>query len=178
MLETDNNIIKEKIVANIQFNNSNQNLKNINMSSLFLNFNDLENLLNVNSINIPIDKRIKKDFLNIKNKTFSLEEKNLHPIKFPSMKLIEPIELNNSPYLSSPLNGDEFIVPYSLNNIPPSFYTLTPNKKNFRNKTHKSHYIFKKNKSKKSKSGKYIKSKTNKHKLTKSMKSIKSKRTL
>lgn len=109
---------------------------------------DLANILNVPSVNMPIDKRLKMD----------LEKplENNYIIEFPSSSsssssnTIEDIlETLKQPknFLSSPLPNEELIVPVSLNSKSLNNYSLTPRKRHKQKKTHKTYKVYKKRKS-------------------------------
>ena len=110
---------------------------------------DLANILNIPSINMPIDKRLKMDF-GQEQPSFS----NKYQIELPE----DSSNLINS-YLSSPLPDEELIVPIRIDENPSNYKHL---------KTYK---VYKKHKSSKSKSSK---SKSSKSKSSKSSKKSKS----
>ncbi len=132
-----------------------------------LDNNDLANLLNVQTVNIPIDKRLKMDF------DQSLYDPNTYFIELPTpeFKPREPIiqtpdisveELIDR-HISSP-KSDELILPLYADNKLTNKYTLSPKKRHKRHKTHITYKVYKKHKSKstKNKSKKYNKSKKSK----------------
>lgn len=121
---------------------------------------DLANLLKIDSVNMPIHKRLKSDF---KKQVFR-HDPNLYRIELPTSESTEssymsesPISdssslselINSSPnsFLSSPSPNDEFIVPVTLNQGPYTKYKFTPKKRNLTLKTHKTHRVFKRPKS-------------------------------
>jgi len=124
-----------------------------------LNNTDLENLLNIESINLPIHKRLKQDFDNLiqnndRNKFYielpkqQGQNKNLENKLLLTNKLLK----DNKTHISSPSTDDEFIIPISIEKN-------TPYK---RNKSHITYKFYKKpkslkkhNKSKKSHHNKY-----------------------
>jgi hypothetical protein len=122
---------------------------------------DLANLLNIDSVNMPIHKRLKADFKK------PLCQPNIYRIELPTPELQARAPsyisessyptssdtsysfselLNSSPdsFLSSPSPEDEFVVPVTLNPGPRKKYTLTPKKHNLTLKRHKTHRIYKK----------------------------------
>jgi hypothetical protein len=118
-------------LANISVN-TNTNGKH-NHYNITLDNEDLANILNVESVNVPLHKRLKNDFKYIQYPP------EIKCIEFPTPKLEprEPVYKNEliSRYISSPLPNEELIVP------------LTINKKKNRNlKTHITHRVYKKNK--------------------------------
>ena len=101
---------------------------------------DLANMLNLNSVNIPLHKRLKQDFrkppmqpLKYKIRLPKLETPPLMP-REPNY-LREPFSSN---YLSSPASNQEFIVPITLDQSS-SPYTFAPR----RRPTHKTYRAFK-----------------------------------
>uniref|UniRef100_A0A6C0ARE1 Uncharacterized protein n=1 Tax=viral metagenome TaxID=1070528 RepID=A0A6C0ARE1_9ZZZZ len=131
-----------------------------------LDNNDLANLLNIPTINMPIHRRLREDF--IKEPSPKLlqiqlpeEETDLtdtdtdtespETIEFSEMKLPETIPIQTSiedlltpkNYLSSPLPDDKLIIPITINDRPSHDYTLTSRKLHRRPKTHKSYRVYK-----------------------------------
>ena len=126
-----------------------------------LDNDDLANILNIDSVNIPIHKRLKSDF---KKPVFRYKP-NLYRIKLPAPEVMrEPFSSTSFPssstsfpssisdlisesipdsYLSSPSSDDEFIIPVSLNEDPYKKYTFTPKRRNLTLKTHKTYRAFK-----------------------------------
>jgi len=113
---------------------------------------DLANILNIQSVNMPIDKRLKMDFQEPYYNTESLY------IELPTPK----IESRKPEYhekdivrrISSPLNGEELIIPLTINEINRNSSTLKhhkKHKKHRRPKSHITHRVYKKNKSTSSK---------------------------
>lgn len=117
---------------------------------------DLANLLKIDSVNMPIHKRLKADF----RKPVFRHEPNLYRIELPTPESSEPsisdssisdssdsfselIQSSPNSFLSSPSSNDEFIVPVTLNQGPYKKYTFTPKRRNLTLKTHKTHRIFK-----------------------------------
>jgi len=113
---------------------------------------DLANILNIQSVNMPIDKRLKMDFQEPYYNTESLY------IELPTPK----IESRKPEYhekdivrrISSPLSGEELIIPLTINEINRNSLTLKhhkKHKKHRRPKSHITHRVYKKNKSTSSK---------------------------
>jgi hypothetical protein len=142
---------------------------------------DLENLFNINSVDIPLHKRLMKDF----SKTKLKRDPSMYYIELPDTENTDTINSIRKPYeqsdtlqslkphsyLSSPITNEEFIVPITINDKHHirNKYTLTPKKHHRRKKTHNTYKVYKKQKS----STKTInkpwyssKSKSQKHKRT------------
>ena len=146
-------------VANISLDSiSDGNKKHFEIQ---LDNNDLANLLNIPSVNMPIDKRLK---LNLKTPSFR-HDPNIYKIELPNIKdnsyiVEEPDTIEElvtslkqpQGYLSSPLPNEELIVPISINDKTLHNYSLTPRKRHKYKKTHKTYKVYKKNKSSKLKS--------------------------
>ena len=118
--------------------------------NLTLDNADLANLLNVDSVNMPIHKRLKSDF-SLKKSNFS-DEPKVYRIELPSRQSSSLLdddslsEIMSSPpdsYLPSPASNDQFIVPVTLNPGPYQKYTFTPKRRNLTLRTHKTHRVFK-----------------------------------
>ena len=133
---------------------------------LTLNNTDLANLFNIDSVNIPIHKRLKADF---KKPVFRNKPK-IYRIELPSPEfeprtpsyISEDSEpsirddydsfselLNSSPssFLPSPATDDEFIAPITINPGPYKKYKFTPKKRNLTLRTHRTYRVFKRPKS-------------------------------
>jgi len=128
-----------------------------------LDNDDLANILNIDSVNIPIHKRLKSDF---KKPGFRYKP-NLYRIQLPAPEVmresfssssssfpsssssLSDLLSSSSPdsYLSSPSSDEEFIIPVSLNEDPYKKYTFTPKRRNLTFKNHKTHRVFKRPKS-------------------------------
>ena len=132
-----------------------------------LDNNDLANLLNIQSVNIPIHKRLKKDFDEsqyasepyfIELPTPELEPR--HPlIEEPDTYIEELIDRR----ISSP-KSDEIFLPLSIDTKAMYKHKHTHKKRHKRNKTHVTHKLIKKTKSKSTRS----KSSKSKSKTTRS----------
>lgn len=137
-------------IANLSVDtNTDGKRKHFNFS---LDNQDLANILNIQSVNMPIDKRLKMDFQEPYYNTESLY------IELPTPK----IESRKPEYhekdivrrISSPLSGEELIIPLTINEINRNSLTLKhhkKHKKHRRPKTHITHRVYKKNKSTSSK---------------------------
>jgi hypothetical protein len=123
-----------------------------------LDNHDLANILNIDSVNIPIHKRLKADF----KKPVFRHDPNIYRIELPrsdmykrdSSSISEHSNLSDllnssshNSFLSSPSSNEEFVVPITINpNQKQNFYkkyTFTPRKRNLTLKTHKTHRVFK-----------------------------------
>ena len=117
---------------------------------------DLANILNVPSVNMPLDRRLKRDF---KHQTF-LHDPNMYKIEFEELKspplmpiapqkksektieeLLETIQ-QTPLHISSPQPNEEFIIPLTLHNN-----SLTPKRRHRKIRSHKIHKVYKKPKS-------------------------------
>jgi hypothetical protein len=175
-------------MANISVtSNTDGNKKSYSVS---LDNEDLANILNVPSINMPIDKRLQIDFAesSLKNdpRILQIEMPYITPSQLfhrqpefvneadilmmdnmQKSKVLESAIAKN--YLSSPLPNEELIVPITIDEKTLDKYTLTPHRRHRHKKTHKTYKVYKKQKSPKSKSHKTHKSNSpKKHKSSKS----------
>jgi hypothetical protein len=180
-------------VANISVtSNTDGNKKRYNIS---LDNEDLANILNVPSINMPIDKRLQLDFVepSFKNDSRILQVELPHlktPEFFPrradfineaDILMMDSMQKSNAlkssiptNYLSSPLPNEELIVPITIDEKTIDKYTLTPKKHHKHKKTHKTYKVYKKQKSPKSKSHKSSSPKKNRSTRSKTKSKIKS----
>ena len=128
-----------------------------------LDNNDLANLLNVRSINMPLHRRLQEDFIkksSPKLLQIQLPDTDLtdiedeETIEFPQMETPEiiPIQpssksiehlLSSQNFLSSPLPNDELIIPITINDRLSHDFTLTPRRRHKRPKTHKTYRVYK-----------------------------------
>ncbi len=122
-----------------------------------LDNDDLANILNMQSVNMPIDERLKLDF----NKPQYTPEPYFIELPTPQLKPREPIiEYPDATIedlidrrITSPKTNEIFL-PLSVDNKLTNKYTLTPKKRHKRRKTHVTHKLTKKTKSSKTKSRK------------------------
>ncbi len=113
---------------------------------------DLANLLNVPSVNMPIDKRLKMDLETPNQGIYKIELPDTYSrdiIKESSSieNLLNTMKQSNG-YLSSPLSNEELIVPITIDDKSSN---TTPRKRNKQKKTHKTYKVYKKRKSSSSK---------------------------
>jgi hypothetical protein len=128
-----------------------------------LDNDDLANLLNIPSVNMPINQRLKMDFDNPNN---SLEPYYIE-LSTPEFKPREPIIQNPEvsienlidKHISSP-GSNEIFLPLTIDKIDK--YTLTPKKIHKRRNRHVTHKLYKRTKSKSSRN-RHSKSKTKSH---------------
>jgi hypothetical protein len=121
-----------------------------------LNNEDLANLLNIESVDMPIEQRLQYDFNDqsyIKEPYYiELPEHRRKPIFIKdklSSHTIDNLLSDNllSNNISSPLSNEEFIVPLTIDKKTKGKYTLTPRRKHKKPKTHITHRVYKKHKS-------------------------------
>lgn len=116
---------------------------------------DLANILNVESINMPLHKRLEYDF----REPSYIKEPYYIELPAPEIEARKPRTVEellskhisspyiSSPYISSPLSNEELIVPLTIDQKSADKYTLTPERRHRRLKTHASHKAYKKHKS-------------------------------
>lgn len=106
---------------------------------------DLANILNVESINMPLEKRLEYDF---REPSYSKEPYYIE-LPAPEIEARKPrtVEELLSKHISSPLSNEELIVPLTIDQKSADKYTLTPETRHRRLKTHVSHKAYKKHKS-------------------------------
>jgi hypothetical protein len=116
-----------------------------------LNNEDLANILNIPSIEMPLEKRLKKDFNQAPN-VYKSDFEGLQP-NAPYGKINPSIEelldsIKHTPnYISSPASNEELIIPLSIEN---NTADKTPKRQHKKSKTHKRYKAYKKRKSSKS----------------------------
>jgi len=122
---------------------------------------DLASILNVPSIESPLDKRLLNDFNRrqcSEPEIYKIEFDNLQPNVIPFNKksyqereppLLEYIQPPQSKYthISSPLPNEEFIIPVKIDNKLMDNYKFTPKRRHKRIRTHKTYKVYKKPKS-------------------------------
>jgi len=130
-------------IANISIStNTDGNKKQFDVQ---LDKQDLANILNVPSVEMPLDKRLKMDF---QNET-PYSEPYFIELPTPKLEPIKPRTITEIPYthLSSPRTNEELIVPLTLDKKTIDDYYLTPRRRHRRKKTHVTHRVYKKPKS-------------------------------
>jgi hypothetical protein len=125
---------------------------------------DLASILNVPSVDTPLNKRLLNDFNRAECSEpdiYKIEFENLEPNVIPftkksydTMSLREPelIEYIKPPHkkythISSPLQNEEFIIPVKIDNKTMDNYKFTPKRRHKRIRTHKTYQVYKKPKS-------------------------------
>ena len=119
---------------------------------------DLANILNIPSINQPLERRLKRDF----NRRSYKNSHNLYKIEFDNLRsphviptvpqnkneqtieeLLETLRQPSPPHISSPLPNEEFIIPLSAQNNQVVKYTLAPKKRTAKKRKHKIYKLHK-----------------------------------
>lgn len=126
-------------IANISIStNTDGRKKHFDIS---LDNEDLANLLNIQSVNIPIDKRLKIDF----QEPYYESENYFIKLPTPKLEAVEPeIPLIQKNHISSPVSGEELIIPLTIDRKSSDKYTLTPKRRHRKLKTHVTHKVYKK----------------------------------
>ena len=111
---------------------------------------DLETMLNIPSVDMPLHERLQKDF---DDSAFRYEP-TIYQIELPRKgstydvpieKLVKSAKADS--YLSSPLPNEELILPLTIDGKRRKKYTLTPKKHHFHRKSHRTYRAYKKRKS-------------------------------
>jgi hypothetical protein len=119
----------------------NQNGKT-NHYDVKLDNEDLADILNVPSVNLPVHKRLSDDFKYI-NQPREQDHRRSRSLR-RNLQLGE-FEKNPSFYthVSSPLQNEEILVPVSFNKKTLNRYTMTPKKHHKKLRTHITHRFYK-----------------------------------
>lgn len=130
-------------VANLSINTNTDGKRN--HFDLSLDNEDLANMLNIQSVNMPIDKRLKMDF----QEPYYKPEPLYIELPTPEFQPRKPKYLEEiiDRRISSPLSGEELVIPLTIDEKNNKPFTLTPHKKHRRPKTHITHRVYKKPKS-------------------------------
>ena len=124
-----------------------------NNYNIKLDNNDLANILNIESVNMPIDKRLKMDFdeQRYDNEPYFIELPTLElPLREPVIEEPETsIQELIDKRISSP-KSNELFLPLSIDSNAINKFSYTPKKRHKRRKTHVTHKLIKKTKSKSS----------------------------
>ena len=131
---------------------------------VYLTNDDLENILNVPSIQGHIHKRLKNDFKGIQPTLHNIHLDDIEDESTPNFikdasneqsinQLLETIQ--QPTHISSPLSNEEFIVPVTIGKNSLHNYTFTPHRRHKKIKTHKTHKIYKKRRTNSSKRTSY-----------------------
>lgn len=111
---------------------------------------DLEAMLNIPSVDMPLHARLQKDFADSAFKyepviyQIELPQKN-SAYDMPIEKIVKSAK--QASYLSSPLPNEELILPLTIDGTRRKKYTLTPKKHHFHRKSHRTYRAYKKRKS-------------------------------
>ena len=139
-------------IANI-YMNTNEDGKH-KQFDISLNNEDLANILNIQSIDMPIEQRLKYDFNDqsyikkpyyIELPTSNFESRK--PMFIKDKLSPHTIDKLLSKHISSPLSNEELIIPLTIDKKTIGKYTLTPRRKHRKLKTHTTHRVYKKRKS-------------------------------
>lgn len=141
-------------IANISINTKNNgNRKKFDFT---LDNEDLANILNIQSVNVPIHKRLQMDFgddLCYKPETKFINlpaTSQIEPVDYKMIKYDIPhIEKMRTHHISSPSSNEELIIPLTIDRNTIDNYTFTPRRRHRRLKTHITHKVYKKHKSSK-----------------------------
>jgi hypothetical protein len=139
-------------VANISLDLTNNG--NVNHYNVKLDNDDLANILNINSVKLPIHKRLEKDFKKMRfHKDPSMYNIYLDDFKLPALKKEMDNEsfadeilqkLKPSSRVLSPLPNEELIIPLTIdeNDTDSPFIISENTKRRIRPKTHKVYHVF------------------------------------
>ena len=121
-----------------------------------LDNHDLETMLNIPSVDMPLHARLQKDFTDSAFRyepviyQIELPRRDAEPPAYdianmPIEKLVKSAK--KASYLSSPLPNEELILPLTIDGKTRKKYTLTPKKHHFHRKSHRTYRAYKKRKS-------------------------------
>jgi hypothetical protein len=157
-----------------------------------LDNSDLAKILNIDSVDLPIDKRLKRDFKKVRMerqpRIYDIYLEDLIPPQ-PQVVMKEPLLLNNDTDIMSFINDDliqtakpvyshisspeeELLIPLTIDKDSEKSYVLTPRKHHVKPRTHKTYRVYKHKKATSSKNSKAKGKKSRSHRKT-SNKSIK-----
>lgn len=114
---------------------------------------DLDKLLNIPSIDMPLHKRLANDFANQTvsddPRKYYIELPETEPENMESFDAIQQDSFKPRSYISSPLANEEIIVPITIDDKKRKHhkYTLTAKKHHRRKKTHNTYRAYKRHKS-------------------------------
>jgi hypothetical protein len=128
-------------VANISINTNTDGANNY--AEFSLTNDDLANILNVQSVNTPIHMRLKNDF----EEPYYRKDPYFLELPTPEVDSVPPRPVQEivDRHISSPLPGEELILPLNLNKKT-DLFTLTSHKRHRKPKTHITHKVYKKHK--------------------------------
>jgi len=144
-------------MANIHVtSNTNGDKKKFNIK---LDNKDLESILNIPSVDMPIHKRLKFDFSQPRNEPQiirielpQIDRPDLIPIQPQCKSELDELQFlpyNPKPhkkYLSTPLPDEELVLPFSIDDNIINKYPLKPRRNNKFKKTHNIFKVYKKHK--------------------------------
>jgi hypothetical protein len=129
--------------------------KHLNFS---LDNHDLAKILNIPSVELPLEKRLKKDFYESHNEPLIYRiELEKEPMMLPThhdtrssssiIEMLESVKPNNDTlYLPSPSSNEELLIPLTINENSSGNFTLTPRRRHRRYKTHKTYRVYRRHK--------------------------------
>ena len=114
---------------------------------------DLDKLLNIPSVDMPLHKRLANDFANqmvtSDPRKYYIELPETEPENMESFDSIQQDSIKPRSYISSPMANEEIIVPITIDDKKHKHhkYTLTAKKHHRRKKTHNTYRAYKRHKS-------------------------------
>ena len=114
---------------------------------------DLDKLLNIPSVDMPLHKRLASDFANqmvtSDPRKYYIELPETEPENMESFDSIQQDSIKPRSYISSPMANEEIIVPITIDDKKHKHhkYTLTAKKHHRRKKTHNTYRAYKRHKS-------------------------------
>jgi hypothetical protein len=114
---------------------------------------DLDKLLNIPSVDMPLHKRLADDFANQMvsrdPRKYYIELPETEPENMASFDSIQQDSIKPRSYISSPMANEEIIVPITIDDRKRKHhkYTLTAKKHHIRKKTHNTYRAYKRHKS-------------------------------
>ena len=154
-----------------------------------LDNSDLAKILNINSVNLPLDKRLKRDFKKMRiERQPSIYDIYLEDLQ-PQVMEEQPLLLNNETDIMSFIDDDlmktakpvyshisspeeELLIPLTIDKDSEKSYVLTPRRHHVKPRTHKTYRVYKHKKATSSKNSKAKGKKSRSHRKSTS-KSIK-----
>ena len=125
-----------------------------------LDNSDLAKILNINSVNLPLDKRLKRDFKKVRmERQPSIYDIYLEDLQ-PQVMEEEPLLLNNDTDIMSFIDDDlmqtgktvfshisspeeELLIPLTIDKDSEKSYVLTPRRHHVKPRTHKTYRVYK-----------------------------------
>ena len=125
---------RAKVKINLDVNGHH---RHINFS---LDNHDLAKILNIPSVDLPLEKRLKKDFY-VPN-----QEPSSRPSSIIEMlKSVEPPSKKSS-YLPSPLSNENLLIPLTIDDNKSGNFSLTPRRRHRKYRTHKTYRVYRQHK--------------------------------